>query len=994
MARTPDRRPGESDEEGIILENRPSGDNPAVSGGIRYVDGSFIFKDAVGLFDPRDSIPGGANTEVQFNDNGSLSGSNLLTFNKTTGALTASFFVGNGGFLTNVTASQVYISGAASIDGYLQLLPVGALAIPTNKSASYLYASGSTNDLYYTQYLPGTNFTNTVRMRWLEGALATGLLHGGVLSTANGTTTFSVTSGSALIVDYNASTTTDPYPTARLVTWPAYVSQSLTYVSTDPITYVGINSSGGLIQQNTPFSENDFYDRVSLGRILHQSGNVTNGASTSPIVAYGLNQSNEQFNRAFGPLKVSGHVLSNSGSNLSIAKAAGVSYVAGRNYTSNPNSPNLVLPSTDTIPAVCKIYRQYVSGSTVNIDTGISNAGYSVIDPSLYNNNGTLASVSGGQYTIQRVYWFPNSVNKAFFVYYGSATYTSLDKAESSVGSEAFTEGANTIDAAVYLGAVCVRGNATDLSDAAQARFVQGGLFRGVSVSGGGGGGASTTTPGGLDTYVQFNDGGSTFGGDSGLTYNKTTDTLSVVNLSLAATDDLTFSLKDNSAGALNISAGVGNNRWTFNTGDGQERLGFWDGVRASFGDINDPDLNIQHDGTNSRIENKTGTPTSVFRAGVASPTAPVLEVQDYLGSSVLNVSSSLIESTVPFRGLNGTASSVTYGFTASAGTGMYRGTSGQLLRFAVSNGMAFGVSTTGNVGIGVTATTSPTGRLQVVGDSAAGSTTTLLVQHGASAGSSLPVLDAQDSSGTSLLFVSASGGVGIGTNNPLGSKLYVSSSLTGNAASALIIGGQVFGVSLNTYKAQTHLFQLANTTEAMRIDANANVGIGTGTHSSRLFVSGSSTTSNSTAVLKAGIQLPSGPVVDVQSNSGTTLFYVSGSGELGLGSNISSIQTSTVTTATISTTTLMEVSSSIFRSAEFIVQGTDASGAKYSQTKILAIHNGTASSHTVYGSISLGTSTGTFDVTNPSGGSFLLRVTPSSTNSTVWKVTGILTRV
>jgi hypothetical protein len=89
-----------------------------------------------------------------------------------------------------------------------------------------------------------------------------------------------------------------------------------------------------------------------------------------------------------------------------------------------------------------------------------------------------------------------------------------------------------------------------------------------------------------------------------------------------------------------------------------------------------------------------------------------------------------------------------------------------------------------------------------------------------------------------------------------------------------------------------------------------------------------------------------------------------------------------------------MEVSSSIFRSAEFIVQGTDASGAKYSQTKILAIHNGTASSHTVYGSISLGTSTGTFDVTNPSGGSFLLRVTPSSTNSTVWKVTGILTRV
>jgi hypothetical protein len=33
-------------------------------------------------------------------------------------------------------------------------------------------------------------------------------------------------------------------------------------------------------------------------------------------------------------------------------------------------------------------------------------------------------------------------------------------------------------------------------------------------------------TPGGSDTHVQFNDGG-TFGGDSGLTYNKTTNNVS-----------------------------------------------------------------------------------------------------------------------------------------------------------------------------------------------------------------------------------------------------------------------------------------------------------------------------------------------------------------------------------------------------------------------------------------------------------------------------------
>lgn len=47
---------------------------------------------------------------------------------------------------------------------------------------------------------------------------------------------------------------------------------------------------------------------------------------------------------------------------------------------------------------------------------------------------------------------------------------------------------------------------------------------------------SSGGTPGGSDTQVQFND-SSAFGGDAGLTYNKTTDTLTAANLAL--TNDL-----------------------------------------------------------------------------------------------------------------------------------------------------------------------------------------------------------------------------------------------------------------------------------------------------------------------------------------------------------------------------------------------------------------------------------------------------------------------
>jgi hypothetical protein len=68
-----------------------------------------------------------------------------------------------------------------------------------------------------------------------------------------------------------------------------------------------------------------------------------------------------------------------------------------------------------------------------------------------------------------------------------------------------------------------------------------------------GGGSAS-----GSDTYVQFNDGGSAFGGDAGLTYSKTTDTLSIGTAS--------------SAGILNMK---GQGELRFNDADSSNYVAF-----------------------------------------------------------------------------------------------------------------------------------------------------------------------------------------------------------------------------------------------------------------------------------------------------------------------------------------------------------------------------------------------------------------------------------
>ena len=462
-----------------------------------------------------------------------------LTISSSVGITTTGSIIFSGSRSSNGTEQSsvlvdgdIFVSGGIGTNDYIQLKPVGTLRIPTNTTSSYIYTSGSTNDLYFTQY--SGSFTNTTRLRWLEGALSTGLLNGGLLTTTNGTTTFNISAGDGIVVQFNASTTSDPYPTVRKVAWPLSSSIPLYYSGSAQITYVGIDINGQVVQRTSPFTGTDYQDYISIGRVLHQTNAVTNGTITSPVVAYGQNTWTGDFQRAFGPLKISGHTLaaSGSGTTLAITKSAGDSFVEGKNYDSDPDSPNLVLGSIEGAQLTSKIFRIYsnTSGTPTILTNGGS--GFTDIDPGNYNpgNLGVTSSVGSGKFTIQRVYWFPNSVTKAFFVYYGTTEYATIDVAQSSIPTDFFVEGQNTAGAAILVAYLIVAYNATNLNNTAQARIVQAGLFRNNGIGGGGGG---ATTPGGNDTYVQFNNSG-TFGGDADFTFSTATNTLAVSNIQVS----------------------------------------------------------------------------------------------------------------------------------------------------------------------------------------------------------------------------------------------------------------------------------------------------------------------------------------------------------------------------------------------------------------------------------------------------------------------------
>ena len=402
----------------------------------------------------------------------------------------------SGAFPVGGLSASFLINGNTATDGYIRFNPV-TTNLDTSVSASYIYVSGSTNDLYFSQN--GSGFSNSTRLRWMEGNLYTGLLSGGTLATAS-STVFTVSSGSGIIVSLNASLATDPFPTVQYLNWGNLSASISPLTASYDQQFVAIQSNGTIFAQGTPFNDIQNDSVIPLGVVLHQNRSTINGVATQPDVAYGLEQRTSTFIDAFGPLKLSGYTLAPSGSSTgSLIVGGGTSYLNGGNYINDPNNSSYV---TGNGTNTSKIFRYRQSGSGWVYDTNSGN-GYGAIDPTKYSNNGTLTNVGPGNWSIQRVFYFPTSpLSPApIVVYYGNAIYTSQTDATANITYEPFVEAPNTAAYAIYLGAIVV-GNNGNFTNATTFNIQPGGLFRQVGGSGGGGSTITTTLSGLSDVSI------------------------------------------------------------------------------------------------------------------------------------------------------------------------------------------------------------------------------------------------------------------------------------------------------------------------------------------------------------------------------------------------------------------------------------------------------------------------------------------------------------
>jgi hypothetical protein len=257
----------------------------------------------------------------------------------------------------------------------------------------------------------------------------------------------------------------------------------------------------------------------------------------------------------------------NSGLSGSLTKLVdGTSYlIAGSGTTISTGSNGAVTIASSGTPG----------GSTTQVQ--YNNAGVFAGSSTLtFNNTGNILAslnVSTTSVTASNIIAAASSVNlfntTASTINFGAAATSALN-----IGNSL---GTNTISGIVNA-PQGLSGSLTKLTDGTS--YLIAGSNIAISSASNGAitivGSSGTGVAAGSDTYVQFNDGGTMFGGDSGLTYNKTTDTLNatIVKASqgfsgsltkladgssyIIAGNNITISSASNGAITLASSAGAG----------------------------------------------------------------------------------------------------------------------------------------------------------------------------------------------------------------------------------------------------------------------------------------------------------------------------------------------------------------------------------------------------------------------------------------------------
>jgi hypothetical protein len=410
-----------------------------------------------------------------------------------TGSIFTGSFKGDGSGLYNIPASGITggistnkifsgsVSASISPDRGLEIntktIITGSITLAKTEDpdpsglttqATHLFVSASNNqtgeDLYIRQQ------DNKVKWKWIEGKLNTGILWGGSLSYSG--STIYITKGSGIIIDQRASATSEISPITHYVNWND-ITASCQNLTSSLVTYVGVDMSGSLYQQDNYFSVTQYRTTIPLGMFNHTNKSTITSVANDVITAYDDVNQTSNFIQAFGPLKLEGLTLQAQSGNLQLTIGAGQSFIYGGFYQQDPNNASHKITSPVVTPQIARIRRDG-SGSFI-VDNNNGNF-YTTIETGHWDDGTGTLNTLGGNYSIQRVYF--NPFTNRVHVYYGQYSYGNKTLALQGLSTDPFVEAEYSAHQYVFVGYLVIKGGTSDLSDTNINTIVQSGLFR------------------------------------------------------------------------------------------------------------------------------------------------------------------------------------------------------------------------------------------------------------------------------------------------------------------------------------------------------------------------------------------------------------------------------------------------------------------------------------------------------------------------------------
>ena len=447
-------------------------------------------------------------------------------------------------------------------------------------------------------------------------------------------TTFSISAAKGWIVQNTYTYST--LPDVTNVIFAGATGLSTPYLTTDTQTYVLLSKTASVILQSTFPSPQQRRENIYLGKVVHpdktviQNVNQTVDFDVSPI---------SQLRDLWTPIKLinEGITVVTNGTNMTIKMNGGYLWGNGINWVNNQNDPDRV-----AIAGQIPVTFQYRTQGGTQSATNVTN-----IDSNNYDVGGVITPISGSKYTNQRVYLFPTGVVR---VQYGQTFYTTLPKAVTGIGAEAFIEYANNKDNGILIGVISLKAGLTNLQDTNDVQFTSVSKF-GELLGGGAAGGVSTTNLQGAYDNSTVNPEiltnatlgpvnlrrGSAADTDNVLTVQKGdgTDTIKLradgqltLNGPIVLNTSSTSGLTTGTTSIVSFTASAGNGAYFdyhLSGASNQRRTGTimstWNGSNVAFTDTSTPDLNGSTRGIEFNVAIITGNVTlrSVVTSGTWS---------------------------------------------------------------------------------------------------------------------------------------------------------------------------------------------------------------------------------------------------------------------------------------------------------------------------------------------------------------------------------------